>query len=866
MRTHKRNTLKHRILGGLVRSSVRESALQDLDEHFNRIKTSRGKIIAMLWIGIQVLSLIPDLIKDSLSWSSAMFVNHFKIVIRNIRRHKGYSFINMAGLAVGMACVVLILLWIQDELSYDRFHEKGDDIFRIIVEEEEGFRSAGTCPIPLAPRLKQTFPEILESTRFCNGFQDFLVECDGRTFSEEIGIVDPSFLLMFSFSLSMGDPQNALSDPHSVIMTETKARKYFGNQDPMGKTLQVLSSHQEKITFRVAGILEDIPRNSHLQVQLFVPFQIIHKLVWWVKDYEKWGDWSYYTYVLAKKDISIPDVNIKINELVKQNYKGDELTSKFFLQPLADIHLRSDFRYDLAGHGDIRTIRIFAIVALFILAIACANFMNLSTARFHTRSKEVGMRKTIGAKRSQIVRQFMGESTLFVLIAFLAALLFLKSFLFLFNQLTEKSLRLNLTDPRLLLCLVGIFLFTGLLSGCYPAFFLSSFQPSDVLKGFSKTVSKGIFFRKFLVVFQFSLSIIIIICTIVVADQLAFMRNKKLGFDKDHVIHMPLEGIFRQNYDLVRNELLQSPFIEGVAASDKPLVRILRSSMGARLEGKEVCQDIGINFLTADSHLFRTLNMKIFRGRPFSDEFPTDSSRAVIINQTLANALGEENLIGKKLYNYSEGISRQIIDIVEDFHFESLHNLVKPLMIVPRSGSDYKIMYVRIKPDSISSSIQKLKDVWKKYGSGNPFDYHFMDQTIGRFYESEKRIGDIFLDFSILAVFISCLGLFGLASFTAQQRTKEIGIRKVLGASSGNILLNLTKDFSKWILAANVIAWPIAYYSMQKWLQNFAYRINIGFAAFLIAGGTALLIAYLTVSYQSIRSALANPVESLRYE
>ncbi len=819
-----------------------------------------------MWFGLQILSLLPSVAKDSLSWSMAMLKNDFKIALRNIQRHKGYSFINIAGLAIGMACALLILLWIQDELSYDRFHQNGNNIYRIIVEEDQGFRSAGTCPIPLAPHLKQAYPEILDSTRFCNGFQEFLIECEARVFSEQIGIVDPSFLTIFTFPLLKGDPQKALSQPHSLIMTEKWARKYFGSEEPMGKTLQILSSRQEKIDFQVTGILKDIPRNSHLQIQLFVPFQAIDELVWWVEDYEKWGDWSYYTYVLAKPNISLPEVSRKITDLVKQNYKGDKMSSDFFLQPLADIHLYSDFRYDLAGHGDIRTIRIFAIVALFILLIACANFMNLSTARFHNRSKEVGLRKTVGAQRTQIIKQFMGESLFFVLIALFVALVLVKLTLPLFGQLTGKPLALDMGDPWLLVSLVAIIVFTGFLSGSYPAFFLSAFQPADVLKGTPGTFRKGIFFRKFLVVLQFSLSIIIIICTTIVANQLTFLRDKKLGFDKDNVIHMPLDGTFRKAYKNARYEMMQNQSIEGIAASDQPLTQILRSSTGARLEGIEVCKDIGINFLTADSHLFQTLNMNMAQGRPFSDDFPADSSQAVIINQTLARTLGGENLIGKALYNYSEGKTRQIIGIVEDFHFESLHSHVKPLMIVPQSGSDYKFMYARIRPGAISSSIQVLKNMWTKYGSGDPFEYHFLDQTIGHLYASERRMGKVFLNFAFLAVFISCLGLFGLASFTAEQRTKEIGIRKVLGASSGNIVVNLAGDFTKWVLAANVIAWPIAYFAMHKWLQNFAFKTDIGLWVFVLSGALSQAIALITVGYQSIKAALANPAESLRYE
>ena len=849
-----------------MRTSIRESATEDFDERFTQIERCRGTLFATLWFGVQVLSLISSLLKDSVYWSAAMLKNYFKITMRNIRKHRGYSFINIAGLAIGIACTLVILLWIQDELAYDSFHEKGDNIYRIIVEDEQGLQYAGTCPIPLGPHAKQAYPEILDSTRFCDGFQKFLVEYGEKIHSEEIGIVDPSFFTMFTFPLLKGDPQTALEDPYSIVMTEKMARKYFGPEEPIGKVIRILTERKQTISFRVTGILEDIPRHSHLQLQIFLPFQALDKMVWWVRDFEKWSDWSYFTYILTKPGISIPELDRKITDLVRQNDEGDDLTSKFFLQPLADVHLRSQFKYDLAGHGDIRSISIFAAVAVFILMIACANFMNLSTARFSIRSKEVGLRKTIGAHRAQLVKQFLGESLFFVLVSLFVALVLIKLSLPVFNRLTGKPLELNLADLPFLLSLASVFLFTGLLAGSYPAVFLSAFRPADVLKGKFKAFSKGAFFRKMLVVLQFSLSIIIIICTTIVTNQLTFMRNKKLGFDKENVIQLPLSGTIQANHEVFRNELLSNPHISSVAASDSLLTQIFRASTGARLEGEEVCEHTSINFLSVDFHFLDMFDMKLSKGRSFSEKFPTDVDEAVIINQTLAGILGRDNLIGKKLHNYSEGKTRRIVGIVEDFHFESLHSRVKPLMMVPKSSSGYKFMYVKIGAGAVSSSIKFLKDTWKKYGSGNPFEYHFLDQTVDQLYASEKRMSKIFLDFSGLAILISCLGLFGLASFSAEQRTKEIGIRRVLGASAVNVVVNLTKDFSRWVLAANVIAWPVAYFAMQKWLQNFAFKTDIGLWVFGLSAALSLVIALITVGYQSIKAALANPADSLRYE
>ena len=795
-----------------------------------------------------------------------MIKNYLRIAWRNTKRHRGFSLINIVGLAIGMACSILILVWIQDELSFDRFHEKRDRIYRIIVENEQGFKAAGTCPIPLAPLLKERYPEVLESARFCNGFQKFLIESEGRVFSEEIGIVDPSFFEIFTFPFTEGDPGTAFDDPHSLVMTERLAQKYFGTEHPVGKTLLILSSDREKISFTVTGLLKNIPHNSHLKLDIFVPFNALDELVWWANDFEKWGDWSYFTYVLLQPGSSVLEVNTKITSLVKESYKQGEMTDKFTLQPLTRIHLYSNYKYDLAGHGDIHTIHIFAIVALFILLIACANFMNLSTARFAKRAKEVGLRKTVGAQRIQLTRQFFCESLFLVLLSFFAALVLVKLAQPVFNQLTGKQLGMDLANFWFVLSLVLVVVFTGLLSGSYPALFLSALQPAEVLRGVTKTSTKGGLFRKILVVIQFSLSIIIIICTIAVFNQLNFLRHKKLGFNKDNIIYMPLTGEFRAYYDLARNELLQNPSIVDVTASDQLFTEISRSSEGARLEGIEVCKHTGINFLTADFNFLKAFNMTLSEGRTFSKELSTDADKAVIINQTLANALGAESLIGKGLYNYSEGKTRRIIGIVEDFHFESLHSQVRPLMIVPQSRSDFKFMYVRIGQDAVPDSIKSLKGIWKKYGFKNPFEYHFLDQTIDLLYASEQRMGKLFFYFALLAIFISCLGLFGLASFMAEQRTKEIGIRKILGASVSGIVNLLSKDFAKWIIISNIIAWPIAYFAMRSWLQNFAYRTNIHLWVFLVSGALAFGIAVLTMSCQSVKAAVANPVDSLRYE
>jgi len=639
------------------------------------------------------------------------------------------------------------------------------------------------------------------------------------------------------------------------------AKKYFGDEEPVGKTINILSSKDKQIAFTVHGIIKDIPPNTHLHFNIFVPFTMLEKLVWWV-DFNHWGDSSYYTYVLLQKESPVSEISKNITECCR---RYSEQSSIFFLQRLSQVHFSTEYILDLPGSIDIQYIYIFSVIAFFVLLIACINFINLSTARFSMRSKEVGLRKTVGADRIHLIKQFLGESIFITIISFFITLILIAIIQPFFNQFTGKQLSIEYTDFGLVIKLLAIVIFTGVISGSYPALFLSAFKPVQALKETVNSTSKGKLFRKLLVVLQFSLSIIIVICTTIVFSQLNFLRDRKLGFDKENIICIPSQGDLSKNYNVVKNEILQNPDILAVTAAYHSLTYVPTASTGVHFEGKEILEKVSIKFLPVNINFLEVLNMKMVEGRYFSEEFSSDRQDAIIINEALAHTIGEKSLLGKSLKNHNDSSERRIIGIVENFHFKSLHSSVEPLVLVPLKWNPRNI-FVKVKQGKISQSIIFLENIWKKYGPGSEFEYNFLDKTIDTLYLAEQQMSRLLSCFACLAILIASLGLFGLASFTAERRTKEIGIRKVLGASGSGIIVMLSLDFTKWVLLANFIAWPVAYFAMNKWLQNFPYRIEIGLWTFLLAGALAMVIALLTVSYQAYRAAVANPVDALKYE
>lgn len=789
-----------------------------------------------------------------------MFKNYLKIALRNIWRHKVYSLINIAGLAIGIACCILMILYIQDDLSFDQFHENKNELYRVVGDLQIGDQISrlARSPNPLGPTLNKEYPEVVNFTRF-QGFDHWHVESGDKHFLNDLlAVADPSFFEMFTFSFLKGNPKTALMDPLSMVITENMAKKYFSDDEPIGKVIKI--GYKE---FLVTGVIKNIPPNSHIQFDAMFP--ISNMSYYWDENFENWERVVYYTYIQVQKNTSGKDLSEKIRGVVKKY--NPKLNCNIYLQPLKDIHLRSDYQMDLDnyGKGSITYVYIFSLIALWILLIGCINFINLTTAQSSERATEIGMRKVIGAHRTDIIKQFLGESILLAFIALVLAIACVELILPAFNNLSGKEITLDFSgNVPIIMGLLGITLVTGILSGSYPALYLSSFQPVNVLRGIStRRKSRGASIRKMLVIIQFTVTIMLIFSTIVVYNQLHYIRNRDLGFDKENLIYFPAPRVFYDlnSYEIVKHELLQNPNILSITNSFPPSIG-LDETIDINWEGKNPKEEIMMRITKVDYDYLKTFNMKMSQGRFFSKEFSTDLSNYVI-NEAAAKAMGMETPVGKRFW--LRGNEGTIIGVIKNYHYSSLHNEIEPLILIFREEEGF--ICIRINSENVSETISFLNRKWDEYVEGGyPFDYIFLDDTIADFYKSEQKVGIVIKYFTILSVFISCIGLFGLASFTTQQKTKEIGIRKILGASMSNILFILTKEYIKWVLIANIISWPISFYLMNRLLQVYAYRTNIGIATFILSAALALIITLLTVSYQAIKAALANPVESLRYE
>ena len=789
-----------------------------------------------------------------------MLKNDLKIAFRNLLKHKGYTFINVTGLAVGMACCFLILLYVQDEMSYDKFHDNAKQIYRVTREfgSSGSVEPAANTSYPIAPAFKVEFPEVVDVVRFRRRFRPVIRYKDKRFWEEGFCLTDSTFLDVFTFPMVKGNPGTALREPNSVVLTEETARRYFGDEDPMGKVL--LYNHD--IEFKVTGVLRNLPQNTHFKFDFIAPIESLDG------PWERWTTFvRNYTYLVLTEGYDPAELESKFPALIDK-YVGKELsargyTFKLHLQRLTDIHLRSHLSSEIKPNSDIAYVYLFSAIAFFILLIACINFMNLSTARSARRAKEVGLRKVIGAHRLQIIQQFLGESIILSLIAFLLAIGSVELLLPGFNALSGKELVFHGFDTLLLLGLIGIVLFVGIVAGGYPAFFLSAFQPVEVLKGGFISDSAGSRVRKSLVIFQFIISIALIVCPVIVYKQMDYIRKKDLGFDKEQIIVVPLGSQVRQRSEVIKSQWKQHPYVLNATSSLLVPTRSLWT-WNVIPQGKQKAIETGTYMVDYD--FIETYKMEIITGRNFAREFAMDAKEAFLINETAMLQFGwasPEIAIGKQL-DWAGERKGNVIGVVRDFHVGSLHEKIDPVVFF--INPDYNYLSVRILADDIGGTISYLENTWSEYLSHLPFEYFFLDERFDQLHRADKKVGAIFGSFSTLAVIIACLGLFGLASFTAEQRTKEIGIRKVLGATVANVTSLLSKDFIKLVLVANLIAWPVAWYAMNRWLQGFAYRIDVGWLPFALAGGLALIIALLTVSTQAIKAALANPVKSLRYE
>lgn len=783
-----------------------------------------------------------------------MFRNYFKIALRILIKHKAYSFINIVGLAIGITCSLLMLMWVQDELSYDKFHKNAKELHRILLDPQGAATThEAVSPPILAKRMKEEFPEVVNTTRLTHQGRMLFTYNDKTQYEEEGFLADPSFFEMFNFPFITGDTGTALKELHSLVLTEDTANKYFGDEDPIGKTITV----NNRTDYTVTGVIANVPANSHLQFDFVRPFELLKERG---RNLDSWGDVSFYTYVQLQKDSSPQRVNSKLEEMIARE---DPAHNMYYLQPLTQIHLRSNFNFDFAVHGNIIYVYIFAAAALFILLIACINFMNLATAKSGIRAKEVGMRKVVGASKFDIIKQFYSESILFTLIALMIAVELILLLLPAFNNLSGKELNFGLIkNMQLILGLLSIAVFTGILSGSYPAIFLSAFHPIQIIRGTLKSSSRGSRFRKILVVTQFSLTIVLIIGTIVVHKQLTHIKGANLGYDKNHVIAIRLRGDFSKKFETVKSELLQNPNIISVTGTTSLPTFIGSGTSGANWDGKDPEERVQMQINWVDYDYLETFKMEMAQGRFFSRQFATDD-KAFVLNEAAIRAMGVDSPIGKQFS--AVRVDGTIVGVIKDFNYKSLHTEIEPLILMMDPRRFYQTC-IRINAENVSSTITFLESTWKKFVPSFPFEYSFLDERIDNLYRAENRMGKIFNYFTALAIFIACLGLFGMASFTAEQRTKEIGIRKTVGATVPNIVTLLSTEFTKLVLVSNIIAWPLAYFVMNRWLQSFAYQTKIKIWIFLVSASAALLIAGLTVSYQSIKAALANPVDSLRHE
>ncbi len=809
-----------------------------------------------------------------------MIKNHLRVAFRNLLNHKSYSVINIVGLSVGIACCIAIMLFVRDELSYDKYNKFADRIYRphLLLRANGHEMNTALSPVAMGPAIYRDLPDVAAYTRLIKGGPT-VVRYEDKTFVEDRFFgADSTMFDVFTFPFAVGNPKTALTQPNTLVITESMAHKYFGNDNPIGKILN--TGKQDK--FVVTGVIKDIPQNSHLHPDFMASLTTSQdsKNPTWISN-------NYYTYLLLRKGVNPVEFQKKLDDEVAK-YASPQLKAVagfsleqfraagnkygLVLQPLTSIHLNSHLDYEVEPNGDNTYVYIFSAIAIAILLIACINFVNLATARSEKRAKEVGVRKTLGSTRSHLVGQFMSESIVMSIVAAVLAVGVVELLLPFFNQVAGKKMSLHLfSDPLtvpLLLCLAVV---VGIIAGSYPAFYLSSFHPIDILRSDVRKGGRKSLLRSGLVIFQFAISIALFAGTFIVFEQLRYVQTRNLGFDKEETIVVDrtndlstqlrsFEDDLRTNKGII--SLTNSNAIPGNQGGDN----------GCRLEGAPENRVEDIQQMFCDYDFAKTYKLGIADGRFFSREHPSDSA-AVVVNEEVEKSFNAKDIVGKYLVYPGNGpggtdLKLEIVGLVKDFNYRSLHEPIRPLAIrlFPKQGFIGQFVTARLAPGDHLSTISSIENVWKKYAGDEEFSCNFLDDNLQKLYAADRRTSQIAGAFSILAIFIACLGLLGLAAFVTERRTKEIGVRKVLGASVIEIVSLLSKEFVKWVLIANVVAWPLAYYFMNNWLENFAYRVDMSIWIFVVSGAMALIVALLTVSSHAIKAATANPVESLRYE
>jgi putative ABC transport system permease protein len=815
-----------------------------------------------------------------------MFINYMKVAWRNIIRKKGFSFINITGLAIGMTVCLLILLFVQYELSYDTYHKNAEDLYRLERQwlSPDGSVRGGFAS--LAPSfvvfLEKEFPEIENAVRIYPVETALVSVGDTHYVEKRIYFAEEDIFDVFSISLIKGDSKTALAEPDGLVISQSVARKYFGDENPIGKQMKL----DQTYFFQVTGVMEDTPSNTHAYFDFLAPYLALKGLQGTgERDYfhgtRNFSDNVTFAYVRFAPGTDPEAVKAKIPDFLdrilgtRKDEDGNIVPASqgntILLRKVTDIHLHSHTSKELEANGDIRYVNLFTIIALFVLIIACINFMNLSTARATQRAREVGLRKVVGANRRRLTAQFMGESLVVSLMAIVLALALVGLLLPAFNAFSNRDIGFGLLfNPVGWLTVLGVFFLTGIVSGLYPALYLSAFRPAAILRGELTRGTRGALMRKVLVIFQFGISVALIVGVGVVFKQMRFLQNADLGFDRENIIMLRADQVIKQNWQEFKQQLTGSPHILFATLSKRAPTGRLLDSPGFRTEvnGQVLTSPFSMPHNRVEHDFFKTYGMEIIAGRDFSIDYPTDANKAFILNETAVRRLGlerPEDAVGMPMSTFAPFLNGNVIGVVKDFNYESMHHEVIPIItyIQPVQANTVSI---RIVSGRIKEALRDAEVVWKRFNPEYPFQFDFLDDRIAEQYRNEERMMQMFGYFSLLAIFIACLGLFGLASFMAEKRTKEIGIRKVLGASLANIIVLLSREFTILVLIGNIIAWPVAYLAMHGWLNNFAYKTSIGWVVFLLAGVVTLLISLLTVSYQAIRAALTDPAVACRYE
>jgi putative ABC transport system permease protein len=805
-----------------------------------------------------------------------MLRNYIKIALRNFVRHKGYTFINIFGLAAGIVCCLLILVYVQDELSYDKYHKKADRIYRIV---NAGAIRGNQIEMPLVsgpwgPAMVEEIPEVLKAVRIKPPDSRWVIANGEKKFPEKgVYFVDPTFFEIFDVEMVVGDPETVLDAPYSMVLTEEMAEKYFGNEDPIGKIL----IGDNWMNFNITGIMKKHPPSTHMDYDFLVNFETlrraidpVNKQLYYGDLFQNWQNFRIYTYLLLEAHADPGVVEAKMRTIIEDRLgrvlrtAGVELNP--YLQKLTDIHLKSNLEGELGPTGDESYIYIFSAVAVFILLIACINFMNLSTARSINRAKEVGIRKVVGADRIQLIRQFLGESTIFTLFASVVAVVAVLFLLNPFNAISGKNISSSsLISGQTVLLLIGLIIVVGFISGSYPSFLLSAFRPAEVLRGKKHMGASGGLLRKILVVVQFAISVFLIISLSVIFSQMGFIRNKPLGFDKENILAIPLsDPAPRSTYESYKTAMLSNSQVINVSGASTIPGGLFGIGL-LRPFGRPADENLTVQVINVDYDFVETFGLKLYEGRDFSREFTTDMNRALLLNEEAVKQFGFDSGIDKRL-TPGGPTALPVVGSIRDYYFKSLHQKIEPFIMVLGAEQAFNWVFIKTTSESMSAVMQFAEREWRRINPGHPFEYTFVDRNIASMYQSEMKLSRLFSIFTAVAIYIACLGLFGLASFTVVQRTKEIGMRKILGASVGGIVFILSKEYIKWIALANVFAWPLAYYFMHRWLEGFAYHLNLNILAFIFSGMLALIVALLTVSLQTFKAATANPADSLRYE